>query len=247
MRAVIVSIGNELLRGKTVNTNATDISLSLTMAGYDVLRDLVVTDDIEEISWALMEAIKVSDLVVTTGGLGPTFDDMTLDAVSHALKLPLQENKDAVEILSARYQRLGVQMTPARMKMAMLPKGAIPLKNPVGAAPGVRLKFGRTTVIVLPGVPKEAYGILSSIIDELRVPGTFYYSESRFLESGMESALAPRVKDVMQSLQNRVYIKTHPRQSEAKKPAVEIEILARAPSEDEARELVRSAFTRLLE
>ena len=92
MKACIISIGNELLRGKTVNTNASDFGMKLTLCGYDVVRGLTVMDDPKEIAWALEAGIESADLVLTTGGLGPTFDDMTVESISKALGLPLIED-----------------------------------------------------------------------------------------------------------------------------------------------------------
>ena len=247
MKACIISIGNELLRGKTVNTNASDFGMKLTLCGYDVVRGLTVMDDPKEIAWALEAGIESADLILTTGGLGPTFDDMTVESISKALGLPMIEDAKTSDGLRKRYARLGFEPTSERMKMAMIPEGSRALPNPVGAAPGIFLKVRNQIIIILPGVPEEANAILDSIMDEIRISGNEYYSESRYLKGVMESTLVPIVNMVMKKMDSKVYIKSHPRHSETGNPAVELEILAKSDTEQHARDLVKTAFDMLLE
>jgi nicotinamide-nucleotide amidase len=247
MRACIISIGNELLRGKTVNTNASEFGMKLTLCGYDVVRGLTVMDDSDEIAWALEVGMESADLVLTTGGLGPTFDDMTVESVSKALGLSLTADPVTSERLRKRYAKLGLEPTPERLKMAMIPEGSRALQNPVGAAPGVFLKVHNKMIIILPGVPEEANAILDSIMDEIRIMGVEYYSESRYLKGVMESSLVRIVNTVMKEMDSKVYIKSHPRHSETGNPAVELEILARSDTKQHAMDLVKSAFSMVLE
>jgi nicotinamide-nucleotide amidase len=247
MKACVISIGNELLRGKTVNTNASDFGMKLTLCGYDVVRGLTVMDDPGEIAWALEVGMQSADIVLTTGGLGPTFDDMTVESVAKALGLDLLVDTETSERLRRRYTELGLEPTPERLKMAMIPEGARALQNPVGAAPGVFLSIRNKTIIILPGVPDEANAILDSIMDEIRIKGTEYYAESMYLKGVMESTLVPIVNMVMKKMDLKVYIKSHPRHSETGKPAVELEILARSDTKEHAMDLVKSAFSMVLE
>jgi molybdenum cofactor synthesis domain-containing protein len=247
MKACIISIGNELLRGKTVNTNASDFGMKLTLSGYDVVRGLTVMDDPGEIAWALEVGMECADLVLTTGGLGPTFDDMTVDSISKALGLSLIEDTETAERLRKRYTKLGLEPTPVRMKMSMIPEGARALPNPVGAAPGVFLSLRNKTIIILPGVPDEADAILDTIMDEIKIRGIEYYSESRYMKGVMESTLVPIVNMVMKKMDSKVYIKSHPMHSETGSPAVELEILARSDTKEHAIDLVGSAFNMVLE
>ena len=246
MRACIICIGNELLRGKTVNTNASDFGMKLTLCGYEVVRGITVMDDPGEIAWALEVGMQSADLILTTGGLGPTFDDMTVESISKALDLPLTIDSETSDRLRKRYKKLGLEPTPERLKMAMIPRGSKSLYNPVGAAPGVMLKDHDKTIIILPGVPEEANAILDSIMDVIRIKGVEYYSESRYLKGVMESSLVPIVNMVMKKMKSKVYIKSHPRHSETGNPAVELEILARSDKVDHAKELVEKAFDMLL-
>ncbi|MCL4452417.1 MAG: molybdopterin-binding protein [Candidatus Thermoplasmatota archaeon] len=242
MKACIISIGNELLRGKTVNTNASDFGMKLTLCGYDVVRGFTVMDDPKEIAWALEVGMESADLVLTTGGLGPTFDDMTVESISKALGIPLIMDSETSDRLRKRYKMLGLEPTPERLKMAMIPRGSKALYNPVGAAPGIMLSDHDKTIIILPGVPEEANAILDSIMDIIRIKGVEYYSESRYLKGVMESSLVPIVNKVMKKMNSKVYIKSHPRHSETGNPAVELEILARSDKADHAKDLVEKAF-----
>lgn len=138
----IISIGNELLIGKTLNTNAQWLAKRLTTLGLNVHRITTISDDVEEISAAVKEAIlRKPDFLITTGGLGPTFDDKTLKGITKALGTRLEKNKEASKMIEEKYKIYAkeqglekIELTPARMKMAKLPKGAKPLLNPVGTA-----------------------------------------------------------------------------------------------------------------
>ncbi|MGB9853532.1 MAG: molybdopterin-binding protein, partial [Candidatus Bathyarchaeales archaeon] len=145
----IVCIGNELLIGKTLNTNAQWLAKRATSLGITVKRITVVGDEVEEIANAIREALQRKPrFLITTGGLGPTFDDKTLEGIAKALNRKLELNQKALQMVKEKYEAYAkagkieeVEMTPHRVKMAMLPEGAEPLQNPVGTAPGVIMKF----------------------------------------------------------------------------------------------------------
>src|SRR5512136_2428567 len=146
----IICVGNELLIGKTLNTNASWMAKRSTSLGVMVKRITVVGDDVEEIGVVVAEALKRKpQFVVTTGGLGPTFDDKTLEGIAKALKKDVEINDEALKMVREKYEALAkegriekTELTPPRMKMARLPKGAKPLTNPVGTAPAVRVEIG---------------------------------------------------------------------------------------------------------
>jgi molybdopterin-biosynthesis enzyme MoeA-like protein len=157
------------------------------------------------------------DVVFTTGGLGPTADDMTMAAVAQAASIPLEENAEALAFVKGQYEELAekgfvndAKLTEERRKMAILPLGALPLTNPVGSAPGVVLRIGETTITCLPGVPADLKGIfttsLQPVLEEL-------FSESAFIERmvlvdcGDESVLAPITKSVAEGHPS-VYVKS---------------------------------------
>lgn len=246
MRAYIITIGNEILKGRTINTNAAHIGRVLTYAGYDVIRMVVVPDDIDEIVWAFRDGLSKADLIVSTGGLGPTFDDKTVEALAKALNLELELNQEAYNMVKSKYDRLGVELTRERIKMAYMPKGAKPLPNPVGTAPGVYIEYAGKRIITLPGVPAEMEAILDEILPQLRVPGRYYYEESVVVRGIMESALAPVVNEVMRLNAGLVYVKSHPKGIEIEKPVVEVEVSASGSSEEEVKGRVKEAIKQIL-
>ena len=190
----LLCFGNELLIGKVVNTNASFLAQELTKVGAKVTRILVMGDDLSDLAVGFQEALARSpDYLITSGGLGPTFDDKTLEGLAKALELPLEENSDALEMVREAYAFLGEDLNPARKKMAILPKNAIPIRNTVGTAPAVQItpKGSPTTIYCLPGVPRELKAIfLEKILPEIAKAGSKYFQES-FIWSGVgESSLA---------------------------------------------------------
>jgi molybdopterin-biosynthesis enzyme MoeA-like protein len=155
---------------------------------------------------------------VTTGGLGPTFDDKTLEGIAKALGLRLKTNAKALDMIKRKYEAYRkqgrvekVELTPARVKMATLPYGAKPLHNAVGTAPGVMLKTGKTSLFVLPGVPPEMEAIFKESVALLlaKAAGKAMFFETSLYASGIvESALAPLIDQTMHG-NKHVYIKSH--------------------------------------
>ncbi len=154
-RAEILNIGTELTLGETVNTNAVFLARELRALGFDVARILMVPDRVEEIAGAAREALGRADLLVVTGGLGPTVDDPTRRALAQALERPLEFRPDLWETIVARYRARGRQPRDNARRMAYLPQGADPLPNPVGSAPGFVVRSGNAWLVALPGVPQE--------------------------------------------------------------------------------------------
>jgi len=223
MRPVIeiICVGNELLIGKTLNTNAQWLAKRITSLGLSVRRITTVGDEVEEISSAIRETIqRKSSFVITTGGLGPTFDDKTLEGIAKALQRQLEIHDQAFKMLEEKYRKFveegrmeKLELTPPRVKMARLPEGAEPLFNPVGTAPGVIMKNNETTIVALPGVPHE----MKAIFEESLVPvlkkaaGKATFFETSIDVTGcMESAIAPLIERVMHD-NPYVYIKSHPK------------------------------------
>ena len=218
----ILTIGNELLIGKILNTNAYWLSKRITSLGGRVTRIITIGDDVNEISSTIRDCLaRKPDFIITVGGLGPTFDDKTLEGVAHALNLRLEVNREALDMVRMKYESLGrirgekIELTPARIKMATLPEKAKPIKNPVGTAPGVLLEVDGVTIICLPGVPEEMKAIfeehISPIIRERSK--LVFYEKSLRLENIYESDLAPVIDQVL-SINPRVYIKSHPKREE---------------------------------
>ncbi|MBN1922589.1 MAG: competence/damage-inducible protein A [Anaerolineae bacterium] len=171
-RVVLLVIGNELLNGEVRDSNLFTLARDLTRQGFKVEQAAMVRDDPQAIAALLVTLLKLHpDVIIISGGLGPTADDCTLAAVADALKQPLVEIPTAREMVNQAYSRLLAagyvpQRGPeeAQRKMARLPLGAKPLLNPVGVAPGVWLEAGATTLICLPGVPEEMEALLEGTV-----------------------------------------------------------------------------------
>ena len=154
--AQILTIGDELLAGDTVNTNLADLGQRCRELGIEVVRALSVRDRIDEIIGALRE-VKV-DLCLVSGGLGPTSDDLTAEAVARAAGLPLVRDPASVAAITALFAAFGRPMPDNNLKQADLPAGAEVLPNPIGSAPGFAVDLGAAPpclVACMPGVPRE--------------------------------------------------------------------------------------------
>ncbi|EZQ03185.1 damage-inducible protein CinA [Candidatus Acidianus copahuensis] len=223
--AEIITIGNEILSGRTVNTNASHIARRLTSLGFKVRRITVVMDEINDIAEAFTEAIsREPAIIVSTGGLGPTYDDKTSEGLAKALGVPLTLNENALNQVKTKYLQKGIEITQERMKMAMLPLGAEPVENYVGIAPGIYMERGMIEILSTPGVPKEMEAVLEVFISKfLKKKPSVKYIEANFEVKGiMESALAPFITQLVKKYD--LYIKTHPKGYELSNPMLEIQI-----------------------
>ena len=254
----IICIGNELLIGKISNTNAQWLAKRVTTTGLNVNRITVISDDVSEISKAIREAIRRRPkMLLTTGGLGPTFDDKTLEGIAKALDQPLKVHHDAVKMIEETYQRFlkegrveeKIELTPPRMKMATLPAKAQPLHNPVGTAPGVLLKNDSTTIIALPGVPTEMEAIFDESIQPMlkKIAGNVTFYETSITVSGvMESDIAPLIDKTM-SDNPYVYIKSHPSRAGEGKPFLELHLSTTASDPETGQKKVEKALLQIME
>jgi molybdenum cofactor synthesis domain-containing protein len=213
--AEIISVGNELLIGHTLDTNSHWIAKYFTKFGWTLQRITVLRDSLAAINDGVTHSLRRKpDLLITIGGLGPTHDDMTLRGVALALDKRLVLNPEAFAMVKARYSALesSTGLTRFRKKMATLPEGAEPLHNPVGTAPGVTVKVGITRLISLPGVPSEMKAIFTgSVIPMLRSskgqpPQEVFIG----LVGIIESALAPALDRARKAFPG-LYFKSHPR------------------------------------
>ena len=161
MKLEILTIGTELLLGYTVDTNAAELGRALAAAGAEITRRTTVADRPEAIRAGLAEALDRAAFVITTGGLGPTRDDMTKTVVADLLGKRLVLDEQLLAGLEARFQRLGRPMPALNRTQAEVPEGAAVLPNPRGTAPGLWVEDARGRVVVLlPGVPREMRGLL---------------------------------------------------------------------------------------
>ena len=249
----LVCIGNELLTGHTLNTNAHWLCKRLTELGAYVTRISTVRDDMNQMTSAIREAVRLRpDFIITTGGLGPTFDDRTLEALGRALNRAVRVNPQAMRLLKRHYARLrrNVAMTPPRIKMATIPAGTEALPNPVGTAPGILAKTSSTRIFVLPGVPREMEAIFeNSVVPLVKKQATRerFYEMSLRLSGLPESEIAPLIDRVMRRFP-KVFVKSHPRGWETKRrPLLELQFQCWMHQEKSAKRLLASAMSLLLE
>src|SRR5262245_44908916 len=150
MKVCIVAVGSELLTPFRVDTNSLAITERLNAIAGDVRLKAVVGDDVAELLRVLQGALAWADLIVITGGLGPTEDDITRDAVARLFNVPLDVDEAIVQSLRERFAKRGLTMTDNNRRQAMVPRGAVVLDNPNGSAPGLWLEHEGTAVVLLP-------------------------------------------------------------------------------------------------
>jgi len=217
-----VAVGDELLLGTTVDTNGAWLGMELAELGVPVLARHTVGDRVEEIARGIREGLERADLVVVTGGLGPTHDDVTREAAAGLLEAPLRLDPELESRLRGRWRSRGLPFPETNLRQAMVPSGAELLANPLGTAPGLLLSAGGgRIVILLPGIPREMRGIWNGAVVPLlrerwggrlsrlhyRVLHTTGIPESRLAElveplfgmevpRGVEVAFLPRITGV---------------------------------------------------
>ncbi len=249
-RAWIITIGYELLIGRIVNTNASHIARELTLRGAIVDRIIVVGDSIDDIVHEVRRGIQRADIIVTTGGLGPTDDDKTLEAIAAATNRALVLNEEALQMVNEFYSRKQLPLTRERVKMAYLPAGAIPIPNPVGAAPGSLLFADGAYIISLPGVPREMEAMLPLALNKIQhvFPEICIRELGKEIKGIPESSLAPLLRKASKKCPD-CYVKSHPKGHELEKPIIDVKVLASAEKCEEAErkaKIVLEELDRLL-
>ncbi len=156
----IITIGTEILLGEIVDTNTRYIARLMRGLGVDLYRTSTIGDNVERIAEAIRSALERADIVITTGGLGPTVDDPTREAVARAFGVETEFRPELWEQIQEIVTRYGRVARENQKRQAYLPKGAIGIKNDVGTAPAFIMEIGRSAVISLPGVPKEMEHLL---------------------------------------------------------------------------------------
>ena len=216
MSAWIINIGDEILTGRIFNWNAYWIAKRLTSVGVNVRRIICIPDDIDIITETIREGVREGvDYIFTTGGLGPTPGDVTLEGISIALGLQLELNEKALSYIKNRYTELyelglvkDPEITKARKKMACIPSGAEVIYNDVGVAPAVIVESKKTKIIALPGVPSEAMYLLEKIIPKLMASEGLVVMED-IIDVCDESSIS-NILEYIRSRHPNVNIKTYP-------------------------------------
>ncbi len=241
--AEILCVGTELLLGDIVNTNAAFLSQRLADIGICVYRHTVVGDNAERLSAALKSALSSADLVITSGGLGPTYDDLTKETVARAMGRELTLDIASLEKIQTYFSRTGRVMTENNKKQAMQPRGARVFPNDYGTAPACaieELERGKT-VIMLPGPPSE----LIPIFNEQVAPYLKSQSDAVLLSTNIhffgigESALEAKISSILTDSQNPTVAPY------CKEGEVRLRVTAMAACESEARELCGETVNRI--
>jgi len=197
MRAEVVAVGTELLLGDIANTNAAHIGRALATVGVDCFIHTAVGDNTERIAEAIGTALARADAVIVTGGLGPTQDDVTREAIARLTGRPLRRDPAIVEHLRARFAELGREMAETNLRQADVPDGASVIEQTFGTAPGLIVPHGDGVIYALPGVPAEmeemlARAVLPDMLGRSGEPATILSRVVRV--AGMsESAVAERL------------------------------------------------------
>ncbi len=205
MRCEIIGVGTELLLGQIVNTNAAWIGQRLADVGWDCLRQVAVGDNEGRIADAVRESLGRADAVIVTGGLGPTQDDVTREAVAAVAGVPLVRRPELERWLTGRFARMGGRrMAAMNLRQADVPEGARAIDNPLGTAPGLIVEVGGKVIYAVPGVPREMQRMLERVVlpDLAARAGEGRAIVSRTLRTAGigESLLAERLTPVWESV-----------------------------------------------
>ena len=170
MQACIIAVGSEMLTPFRVDTNSLFVTELLNTIGCDVRLKAVVGDDVAELTSMVRGALEWADVIVLTGGLGPTEDDITRDAVARVLNVSMSESEAVVSRIRERFARRGIEMPEINRRQGMVPHGATLLDNPNGTAPGLWIEHGRTAIVLLPGPPREMKPMFEAVVRDRLTP-----------------------------------------------------------------------------
>ena len=238
MNCEIVTIGSELLHGTIVDTNASYIARTLNSIGLNIAFHTTVGDIYTQIKKSLFQALKRNDLIITTGGIGPTEDDLTREVIADLVGVPLIFKKELMDQIETIFKRIGYSMPENNRKQAFIPDGATPITNEMGTAPGFIIEKESKVIVALPGVPKELeYLLTKKVIPYLK---KYFHLDQDIISSKTlkvtgigESKVDIQIKDLMKENGNpTVGLLASPGD-------ICITITARAQSEREAEVLIK--------
>lgn len=235
MKAEIIILGTEILLGQIIDTNASFLARQLASIGFDVYRKTTVGDNEDRIAEAIRNGIQHADVVITTGGLGPTVDDKTRDAVARATDRELVLDEDLLAYITEFIERRGFKLGKNNPRQAQIPSDALPIHNPVGTAPGFIVHHNDSYVISLPGVPRELHHLMDNTVlpfltDKFGLQAVIKTRVLRTAGEG-ESAIDRQIAEFEESSNPTVGLAAHP-------GAVDIRISAKAEHEDEALKML---------
>ncbi len=239
--AEILCIGTEILLGNIVNTNSADISRGLAELGINMYHHTVVGDNPERLKEALETAFSRSNIVITTGGLGPTYDDLTKETIAAYFGRKLIQHGPSIQSIKSFFRRIGGEMTENNLKQAMMPEGCMVLENHYGTAPGAILEGDGKIAIMMPGPPRE----MGPMFREQVLPWLAKRSSQVFRSHCIyffgigESALESQLRKEMEQMTNPTLAPY------AKEGEVMLRVTACAPSEAEAEALMEPVIQML--
>jgi competence/damage-inducible protein CinA-like protein len=234
--AEIITIGTEILLGEILDTNAQFLARALRDAGIDLYRKTTVGDNPRRIAQAIQQSMARCDIIITTGGLGPTVDDPTREAVALALGVETEFRPELWEQIQARFRRFNRQPTENNRRQAYIPKGAKAIENPVGTAPAFSLENEQNTLISLPGVPREMeFLMMNAVMPYLRQKYTLKgIIKARVIHTAGagESQIDDLIGDLEELSNPTIGLAAHSGQ-------VDVRITAKAGSETDADDLIK--------
>lgn len=239
MRAEIITIGNELLSGNVLNTNTYYLTKRLSEIGIEVLYHTSVKDDAQMLKDVVNIGLNRADLLIFTGGLGPTYDDLSKEVISNSLGLNLTLNEECKKTIEDYFRKLNREMTPNNIKQAYIPEGAKYIPNEVGTAPGIFIEWKGKVIVMLPGPPKE----MQLMFDKYVVP--FIKQDFVIIEKTIktidigEAQVESTIQDIIKSNKD-VYIATY-----AKDGIVDIKIVAKGRDKNSIDEILNDAINKI--
>lgn len=234
MNAEIISVGTELLLGEILNTDAQFLATELSKIGVDVYYQTVVGDNRDRLKKALELALSRADVIITSGGLGPTPDDLTKEVIAECMGEELVMHKESLSAMEEYFRKINRQMVESNKKQAMMPEHGKVLVNHNGTAPGVIIEKNGKTVIMLPGPPNELQPMYRESVEPYLKSKSEYMFVSRVLHVvGIgESAVAEKLEKMMESYTNPTVAPY------AKTAEVRLRITAKCKTEDEGMKLI---------
>ena len=243
MKAELIAVGTEILLGDIVNTNAQFLARELASIGIDVYRQEVIGDNEDRLLKTIDEALKRSDMVITTGGLGPTGDDLTKETACKYFGMKMELHEESLKALKIYFKRLNRQITENNMKQVYFPKEAKVLPNPNGTAPGAILEKDNKIIVILPGPPREMKPMFINHVKNYLAPkgkGMITSKVLRILGIG-ESYAAEKLKDIIDGTENPTVAPY------AKEEDILFRITAKANSKEEGLKLIEPVKKQIID
>jgi nicotinamide-nucleotide amidase len=239
MKCEIIAVGTELLLGNIVNSNARYLSEKLAELGIDVHYHITVGDNMARLKEAIETSLNRSDMIITTGGLGPTDDDLTKEGVAEALGLKLIPHNESLEKLERHFKQANRSMPECNKKQGYIPEGAIVLENNNGTAPGILIEKDKKVIILLPGPPKEMMPMFANqVYDYLNAKSKFVIKSKTLRVVGIgESAIQELLQHIFDKQSNPTVAPY------AKDGEVHLRITAKCQTDEEAISLLMEMKT----